>query len=78
MKPLNLRLAMVTGLAAGAFACWAASPPGLDAYVAVEIDSLAANPGNYDPPQLLSHVRAEVMRLATDHIQLFGSAGRAW
>ena len=46
MKPLNLRLAMVTGLAAGAVACWAASPPGLDAYVAVETDSLAANPGN--------------------------------
>ena len=46
MKPLNLRLAMAAGLAAGAFACWAASPPGLDAYVAVETDSLAANPGN--------------------------------
>lgn len=47
-------------------------------YIDANRDWIAANPGNYDPPQLLTHVRAEVMRMATDHIQLFGSAGRAW
>ena len=47
MRPLNLRLAMVTGLAAGALACWAASPPEMDAYVKVETDSLAGKPGDF-------------------------------
>jgi len=47
MKPLNLRLAMGTGLVAVTLACWATSPPGLETYVKVETDSLAANPGNF-------------------------------
>ena len=47
-------------------------------YIDANRDWITAHPGNYDPPQLLRHVRAEVMRMATDHITMFGSAGQAW
>ncbi len=47
-------------------------------YTDANRDWIAANPGVYDPPQLFRHVRAEVIRMAADHIAMFGSAGRAW
>ncbi len=47
-------------------------------YIDANRDWIAAHPGNYDPPQLLHHVRAEVMRMASEHIAMFGSAGQAW
>lgn len=39
---------------------------------------LDANPGKYDPPSQLRFVRERVQALAEDHIDQFGSAGRAW
>ena len=43
-------------------------------YTDANRDWIAANPGVYDPPQLFRHVRAEVIRMAADHIAMFGSA----
>ena len=47
-------------------------------YIDANRDWIAAHPGNYDPPSLLRHVRGEIISMATDHITMFGSAGRAW
>jgi ketose-bisphosphate aldolase len=47
-------------------------------YIDAHRDWIAAHPGNYDPPQLLRHVRAEIMDMATHHITMFGSGGQAW
>jgi fructose-bisphosphate aldolase class II len=33
---------------------------------------------SWDPPSLFKAVRADVMRLAADHMRRFGSVGRAW
>ena len=43
-----------------------------------DCDWIDAQPGNYDPPTLFRDVRAEVIDLASDHIRMFGSAGKAW
>jgi ketose-bisphosphate aldolase len=32
----------------------------------------------WDPPSLFRHVMADVRQMASDHIRLFGSEGRAW
>jgi ketose-bisphosphate aldolase len=39
---------------------------------------LAEHPGAYDPPQLFSYVREQVIAMALDHIRVFGSEGTAW
>jgi fructose-bisphosphate aldolase, class II len=38
----------------------------------------AEEKGKWDPPSLFRHQRSAVMETARYHIQLFGSAGRAW
>jgi fructose-bisphosphate aldolase class II len=40
-------------------------------------DHMAENPGKYDPPAQFRAQRAAVMAMASEHMQLFGSAGRA-
>jgi fructose-bisphosphate aldolase class II len=47
------------------------------AFVDAHRDYLDANPGKHDPPSLLAHVRGAVKDMATRHIEMFGSAGRA-
>ena len=41
-------------------------------------DFMTEHPGEYDPPQIFKAQRAAVMEMAKHHIQLFGSAGKAW
>jgi fructose-bisphosphate aldolase class II len=41
-------------------------------------DYMTAHPGEYDPPALFRAQRAAVIELASDHIRMFGSAGKAW
>jgi fructose-bisphosphate aldolase class II len=47
------------------------------AFVDAHREYLEANPGKHDPPALLKHVGAAVKEMATEHIRIFGSAGRA-
>ena len=47
------------------------------AFVDAHREYLDANPGKHDPPALLKHVGAAVKDMATEHIRIFGSAGRA-
>jgi fructose-bisphosphate aldolase class II len=35
------------------------------------------NPGKHDPPSLFRHVRTQVMQMASEHIRMFGSDGKA-
>lgn len=46
-------------------------------YMDANREYLNANPGKYDPPTLLRHVRAEIVEMAKQHIRLFGSEGKA-
>jgi fructose-bisphosphate aldolase class II len=39
---------------------------------------LAQEMGKWDPPSMFRDVRGAVMRMASEHIARFGSAGRAW
>jgi fructose-bisphosphate aldolase class II len=32
----------------------------------------------WDPPSLFTHVRADIVEMAQDHIRRFGSEGKAW
>jgi len=41
-------------------------------------DYMTTHPGQYDPPALFRAQRAAVVEMAKAHIELFGSAGRAW
>jgi ketose-bisphosphate aldolase len=41
-------------------------------------DYMTEHPGEYDPPALFRAQRAAVMDMASDHIRLFGSDGKAW
>jgi len=41
-------------------------------------DFMTDNPGKYDPPSQFRVQREAVMEMTREHIQLFGSAGRAW
>jgi fructose-bisphosphate aldolase class II len=41
-------------------------------------DYMTEHPGEYDPPALFRAQRAAVMDMASDHIRLFGSEGKAW
>src|SRR5215468_10604976 len=47
------------------------------AFVDAHREYLDANPGKHDPPSLLKHVRTRVKDMATEHIRMFGSAGKA-
>jgi fructose-bisphosphate aldolase class II len=47
------------------------------AFVQSHRDFLEANPDKNDPPSLLAHVKAAVRQMAIDHIEMFGSAGKA-
>jgi ketose-bisphosphate aldolase len=47
------------------------------AFVESHRDYLERNPGKNDPPALLAHVKAAVKQMAIDHIQMFGSQGKA-
>jgi ketose-bisphosphate aldolase len=47
------------------------------AFVDAHRDYLEANPGKHDPPSMLKHVHAAVKQMATYHIAMFGSAGKA-
>jgi fructose-bisphosphate aldolase class II len=38
----------------------------------------AESADKWDPPSLFSHVRADVVEMAKDHIRRFGSEGKAW
>jgi fructose-bisphosphate aldolase class II len=40
-------------------------------------DHMSENPGKYDPPSQFRAQRAAVMEMARNHMQVFGSAGRA-
>jgi fructose-bisphosphate aldolase class II len=40
-------------------------------------DYMTENPGKYDPPSLFEVQRAAVKEMATEHIRMFGSEGRA-
>jgi len=39
---------------------------------------MSANPDEYDPPALFRAQRAAVIDMVRDHIDMFGSAGKAW
>ena len=41
-------------------------------------DYMTEHPGEYDPPALFHAQRAAVIELASDHIRMFGSDGKAW
>jgi fructose-bisphosphate aldolase class II len=41
-------------------------------------DYMTEHPGEYDPPALFRAQRAAVIELASDHIRMFGSDGKAW
>jgi ketose-bisphosphate aldolase len=41
-------------------------------------DYMTAHPGEYDPPALFRAQRAAVIELASDHMRMFGSDGKAW
>ncbi len=41
-------------------------------------DYMTAHPGEYDPPALFRAQRAAVIEMARAHIEMFGSAGKAW
>jgi fructose-bisphosphate aldolase class II len=47
------------------------------AYVDAHREWVAENPKKQDPPSLMAHVSGRVKQMALDHIQLFGSAGKA-
>jgi fructose-bisphosphate aldolase class II len=47
------------------------------AFIESSREFLEANTGKHDPPSLFKHVRAAVKDVATEHIEIFGSAGRA-
>jgi fructose-bisphosphate aldolase class II len=47
------------------------------AFVDAHREYLEANPSKNDPPSLFKHVRAAVKDMATHHIEIFGSAGKA-
>jgi fructose-bisphosphate aldolase class II len=40
-------------------------------------DYMTEHPGQYDPPSLFSHQRAQLMEMAKDYIRLFGAEGKA-
>jgi fructose-bisphosphate aldolase class II len=48
------------------------------AYLKSGYDYLTEHPGQYDPPKPMAAQRAAVMEMATYHIRLFGSEGKAW
>ena len=48
------------------------------AFMQSGFDFMTANPGTYDPPQIFKAQRQAVKQMATDHILMFGSAGKAW
>ena len=48
------------------------------AYMKSGYDFMTEHPGDYDPPKLFAAQRAAVMEMATYHIRLFGSEGKAW
>jgi fructose-bisphosphate aldolase class II len=41
-------------------------------------DYMTEHPGEYDPPALFRAQRAAVIELASNHIRMFGSDGKAW
>jgi fructose-bisphosphate aldolase class II len=41
-------------------------------------DFMTEHPGQYDPPSLFVRQREAVMEMAKEHIDRFGSAGKAW
>jgi ketose-bisphosphate aldolase len=47
------------------------------AFVDSHREYLEANPGKHDPPAMLAYVRKAVKAMAQQHIQMFGSAGKA-
>lgn len=47
------------------------------AYLNATREYLTAHPDEGDPPSLLRHVRERVMAMASEHIRMFGSEGRA-
>jgi fructose-bisphosphate aldolase class II len=47
------------------------------AYLDSTREFVEANPTKKDPPSLFRHVSAAVKQMAVDHIQMFGSAGKA-
>jgi ketose-bisphosphate aldolase len=47
-------------------------------YTDANRDWIAEHPGVYDPPQLFSYAREQVIAMALDHIRMFGSEGTAW
>jgi fructose-bisphosphate aldolase class II len=51
-----------------------------ESYMKSSLDFLrgAEDKGKWDPPSLFVHQRAAVMDMAREHMQRFGSSGRAW
>jgi ketose-bisphosphate aldolase len=47
------------------------------AYVDAAREYLEAHPSKHDPPSLFKHIRQAVKAMAEEHIDIFGSAGRA-
>jgi fructose-bisphosphate aldolase class II len=46
------------------------------AYTDANLEYLSEHPAEHDPPRLFQHVRTRVMEMATEHIRMFGGAGR--
>jgi fructose-bisphosphate aldolase class II len=47
------------------------------AFIDAHREYLEQNPTKHDPPSLFKHVRTAVKDMATEHIRIFGSAGKA-
>jgi ketose-bisphosphate aldolase len=47
------------------------------AFIDAHREYLERNPAKHDPPSLFKHVRGAVKDMATEHIRIFGSAGKA-
>jgi ketose-bisphosphate aldolase len=47
------------------------------AFVEAHREYLQENPAKHDPPSLFKHVRGAIKDMATEHIRIFGSAGKA-
>jgi fructose-bisphosphate aldolase class II len=48
------------------------------AYLSAGFDYLTVHPGEYDPPKVFAAQRAAVKDMASHHIRMFGSEGKAW
>ena len=48
------------------------------AFMQAGYDHMASKPGTFDPPAQMQAQHAAVKAMASDHIRMFGSEGKAW